>query len=62
MAYFFCRKEPMDGVVVARELGDQMTFLVGFDVQDILIDIVLGRLALAGLLIFLPYPTITIPP
>ena len=42
MAYFFCTKEPMDGVVVARELGDQMTFLVGFDVQDILIDIVLG--------------------
>ena len=34
MAYFFCTKEPMDGVVVARELGDQMTFLVGFDVQE----------------------------
>ena len=62
MAYFFCTKGAMDEVVVARELGDQMTFLVGFDVQDILIDILLRRLALAGLLIFLPYPTSTIPP
>ena len=32
MAYFFCTKGAMDEVVVARELGDQMTFLAGFDV------------------------------
>ena len=62
MAYFFCTKGPMDEVVVAREFGDQMTFLVGFDVQDILIDILLDRLALSELLIFLPCTTITILP
>ena len=30
------QKETMDEVAVAREFGDRMTFLVGFDVQHIL--------------------------
>ncbi len=30
------QKHTMDEIAVAREFGDQMTFLVGFDVQDIL--------------------------